>query len=127
MGPLVAITDERAGSDGDMFSHAFKLMKLGPLIGKRTWGGVIGISPKSVFVDQGLTTQPEYAFWFYDVGWRVENYGTDPDIEVEYAPQDYMAGRDPQLDRAIAEILKLMEANPPKLPDFEPRPKLPLP
>jgi tricorn protease len=75
MGPLVAITDERAGSDGDMFSHAFKLMKLGPLIGKRTWGGVIGISPKSVFVDQGLTTQPEYAFWFYDVGWRVENSG----------------------------------------------------
>jgi tricorn protease len=127
MGPLVAITDERAGSDGDMFSHAFKLMKLGVLIGKRTWGGVIGISPKSVFVDQGLTTQPEYAFWFYDVGWRVENYGTDPDIEVDYAPQDYMAGRDPQLDRAIAEILKLMEANPPKLPDFEPRPKLPLP
>jgi tricorn protease len=88
---------------------------------------VIGISPKSAFVDQGMTTQPEYAFWFYDVGWRVENYGTDPDIEVEYAPQDYMAGRDPQLDRAIAEILKLIEANPPKLPDFEPRPKLPLP
>ncbi|MCX7924545.1 MAG: PDZ domain-containing protein [Fimbriimonadales bacterium] len=127
MGPIVAITDERAGSDGDMFSHAFKLMKLGVLIGKRTWGGVIGIWPKSVFVDQGLTTQPEYAFWFHDVGWRVENYGTDPDIEVEYAPQDYAAGRDPQLDRAIAEILKRIEANPPKLPDFEPRPKLPLP
>ncbi len=127
MGPIVAITDERAGSDGDMFSHAFKLMKLGVLIGKRTWGGVIGIWPKSVFVDQGLTTQPEYAFWFHDVGWSVENYGTDPDIEVDYAPQDYAAGRDPQLDRAIAEILKQMEANPPRLPDFEPRPKLPLP
>ncbi|MEJ5384982.1 MAG: PDZ domain-containing protein [Fimbriimonadales bacterium] len=127
MGPLVALTDERAGSDGDMFSHAFKLMKLGVLIGKRTWGGVIGISPKSVFVDQGLTTQPEYAFWFHDVGWRVENYGTDPDIEVDYAPQDYMAGRDPQLERAIAEIMRQLEANPPKLPDFEPRPKLPLP
>ncbi len=127
MGPIVAITDERAGSDGDMFSHAFKLMKIGILIGKRTWGGVIGISPKSVFVDQGLTTQPEYAFWFYDVGWRVENYGTDPDIEVDYAPQDYMAGRDPQLERAIEEILRLMEQNPPRLPDFEPRPKLPLP
>jgi tricorn protease len=115
MGPMAAITDERAGSDGDMFSHAFKLMKLGALIGKRTWGGVIGISPKSAFVDQGMTTQPEYAFWFYDVGWRVENYGTDPDIEVEYAPQDYMAGRDPQLDRAIAEILKLMEVHPSRL------------
>ncbi|MCX7992272.1 MAG: PDZ domain-containing protein [Fimbriimonadales bacterium] len=127
MGPIVAITDERAGSDGDMFSHAFKLMKLGVLIGKRTWGGVIGIWPKSIFVDQGLTTQPEYAFWFHDVGWNVENYGTDPDIEVDYAPQDYATGRDPQLDRAIAEILKQMEANPPRLPEFEPRPKLPLP
>ncbi len=127
MGPIVALTDERAGSDGDMFSHAFKLMKIGILIGKRTWGGVIGISPKSIFVDQGLTTQPEYAFWFIDVGWGVENYGTDPDIEVEYAPQDYMTGRDPQLERAIEEILKQIEANPPKLPNFEPRPKRPLP
>lgn len=127
MGPIVAITDERAGSDGDMFSHAFKLMKLGVLIGKRTWGGVIGIWPKSTFVDQGLTTQPEYAFWFHDVGWAVENYGTDPEIEVDYAPQDYASGRDPQLDRAITEIMKQMEANPPRLPDFEPRPKLPLP
>lgn len=127
LGPIVAITDERAGSDGDMFSHVFKLMRIGALIGKRTWGGVIGIWPKSIFVDQGLTTQPEYAFWFHDVGWRVENYGTDPDIEVDYAPQDYAAGRDPQLDRAIAEVLKQMESNPPRLPDFEPRPKLPLP
>lgn len=127
MGPIVALTDERAGSDGDMFSHAFKLMKIGPLIGKRTWGGVIGIWPKSIFVDQGLTTQPEYAFWFYDVGWSVENYGTDPDIEVDYAPHDYAEGRDPQLDRASEEILRLMEQNPPRLPDFEPRPKLPLP
>lgn len=127
MGPMVAITDERAGSDGDIFSHCFKLMKLGVLIGKRTWGGVIGISPKSIFVDGGLTTQPEYAFWFHDVGWAVENYGTDPDIEVEYRPQDYMAGRDPQLDRAIEEILKQMEENPPRLPDFRDRPKRPLP
>ena len=127
MGPIVALTDERAGSDGDMFSHAFKLMKIGPLIGKRTWGGVIGIWPKSVFVDQGLTTQPEYAIWFYDVGWNVENYGTDPDIEVDYAPHDCAEGRDPQLDRAIEEILRLMEQNPPRLPDFEPRPRLPLP
>lgn len=127
MGPIVALTDERAGSDGDMFSHAFKLMRIGPLIGKRTWGGVIGVWPKSVFVDQGLTTQPEYAFWFYDVGWRVENYGTEPDIEVDYAPHDYAQGRDPQLDRAIEEILKRMESDPPRLPDFEPRPTRALP
>lgn len=127
MGPIVALTDERAGSDGDIFSHCFKLMKLGTLIGKRTWGGVIGISPKSAFVDGGITTQPEYSFWFVDVGWAVENYGTDPDIEVDYRPQDYMAGVDPQLDRAISEILAQMEANPPKLPDFDNRPRLPLP
>ena len=97
-------------------------MKLGVLIGKRTWGGVIGINPQSRFVDGGLTTQPEYSFWFTDVGWGVENYGTDPDIEVEHRPQDFTAGIDPQLDRAIEEILQQMEENPPQLPDFGERP-----
>jgi len=127
MGPLVALTNESAGSDGDIFCHCFKLMKLGLLIGKRTWGGVIGISPHQAFVDGGLTTQPEHPFWFVDVGWKVENYGTDPDIEVEYRPQDYMADRHPQLDRAIEEILRQMEENPPRLPDFDERPRLTLP
>ena len=127
LGPLVAITNELAGSDGDIFSHCFKLMKLGLLIGKRTWGGVIGINPQSRFVDGGLTTQPEYSFWFTDVGWEVENYGTDPDIEVDYRPQDFKEGNDPQLDRAIEEILKQMDENPPKLPDFGERPRLTLP
>jgi tricorn protease len=127
MGPMICVTNENAGSDGDIFSHCFKLMKLGKLVGKRTWGGVIGISPKSTFVDGGGTTQPEYSFWFTDVGWAVENYGTDPDIEVEYTPQDYVAGRDPQLDRAIEEIVRELDANPPRLPDFENRPRLTLP
>ncbi|HZU97308.1 MAG TPA: PDZ domain-containing protein, partial [Planctomycetota bacterium] len=75
-GPMVALTNEWAGSDGDIFSHAFKLLKLGPLIGKRTWGGVIGIWPRQFTVDGGLTTQPEFSFWFEDVGWGVENRGT---------------------------------------------------
>ncbi|GIX05777.1 MAG: tricorn protease [Candidatus Poribacteria bacterium] len=127
MGPMVALTDENAGSDGDIFSHCFKLMKLGPLVGVRTWGGVIGISPKSTFVDGGRTTQPEYAFWFVDVGWGVENYGTDPDIEVPYRPQDYLAGVDPQLDKAIEVILQLIAESPPQLPDFSERPRLTLP
>jgi tricorn protease len=127
MGPMVAVTNENSGSDGDIFSHCFKLMRLGLLIGKRTWGGVIGISPQSQFVDGGGTTQPEYSFWFQDVGWRVENYGADPDIEVENRPQDYAAERDPQLDRAIEEIVRQMEENPPRLPDFGPRPRLTLP
>ncbi len=127
LGPMVAVTNENAGSDGDIFSHCFKLMELGLLIGKRTWGGVIGISPHQMFVDRGGTTQPEYSFWFVDVGWSVENYGTDPDIEVDYRPQDYTTEADPQLDRAIEELLRQMEENPPEVPDFGDRPRLTLP
>ena len=122
-GPMVALTNEHAGSDGDIFSHSFKLMGLGPLIGKRTWGGVIGISPSHTLVDGTRTTQPEYAFWFKDVGWNVENYGTDPDIEVDIAPQDYAAGADPQLDRAIAEALRMIEEKPALEPKPEERPR----
>jgi tricorn protease len=126
-GPMVAITNEFAGSDGDIFSHNFKQMKLGPLIGKRTWGGVIGIWPRHALVDGGVTTQPEFSFWFKDVGWKVENYGTDPDIEVDFRPQDYVANRDPQLDRALTEIKRLLKKNPPLKPDFTKRPSLALP
>jgi tricorn protease len=121
-GPLVAITDELAGSDGDIFSHNFKLLGLGPLIGKRTWGGVIGIWPRHRLVDGTVTTQPEYSFWFTDVGWNVENYGTDPTIEVDIAPHDYAAGRDPQLERAIAEALAILEREPVPPPTPEPPP-----
>jgi len=115
-GKLVAITDENADSDGDIFSHAFKMMGLGPLIGKRTWGGVIGISPYMPLVDGTITTQPEFSFWFKDVGWGVENYGTDPTTDVDYTPQDYARGFDPQLDRAIAEALRLVEEYPAQTP-----------
>jgi tricorn protease len=108
-GPMVALTDEHAGSDGDMFCHSFKLMGLGPLIGKRTWGGVIGYMRDHRLVDGTVITEPEYSFWFKDVGWSVENYGTDPDIEVDITPQDYVQGADPQLERAVAEALKQLE------------------
>ena len=108
-GALVAVTDENAGSDGDIFSHAFKMLKLGPLVGKRTWGGVIGIEPYMPLADGTMTSQPEFGFWFNDVGWGVENYGTDPTIEVDNPPQAYAAGKDPQLERAIAEALRLVE------------------
>lgn len=110
-GPMVALTNELAGSDGDIFCHAFKLLKLGPLIGKRTWGGVVGIWPRNSLVDGTVTTQPELSFWFCDVGLKVENYGTEPDIEVDYLPQDYKKGRDPQLDRAIREVDRLIKSN----------------
>lgn len=115
-GPLVAITNEQAGSDGDIFSHCFKLMKLGPLLGKRTWGGTIGIWPRHDLVDGTVTTQPEFAFWFKDVGWGVENYGTDPDEEIDIRPQDWQGGIDPQLDRAVALGLELLKDNPPLSP-----------
>ncbi|HEX7319101.1 MAG TPA: PDZ domain-containing protein [bacterium] len=127
MGPVVGITDEHAGSDGDIFSHCFKLYKIGPLIGKRTWGGVIGISPYYGLSDGGLTTQPEYSFWFEDVGWGVENYGTDPDIVVEIRPQDAVQGKDPQMARAIAECLKLLRKQKPKIPEFGKKPNLAIP
>lgn len=124
LGPILALTDENAGSDGDIFSHAFKMLKLGPLVGKRTWGGVIGINGQGRLADGSVTTQPEYSFWFHDVGWGVENYGTDPDIDVDYAPHHYKRGEDPQLDRALAELDALLKANPPQVPDFSHRPNL---
>jgi tricorn protease len=117
-GPMVALANEYAGSDGDIFSHCFKLMNLGPLIGKRTWGGVIGYALRHRLVDGSYTTQPEYANWFKDVGWALENYGTDPDIEVDIAPQDYARDVDPQLERAIAEALRLID----EYPSLEPEP-----
>jgi tricorn protease len=122
MGPMVALTNEYAGSDGDMFSHCFKLYGLGPLVGKRTWGGVVGIWPRHALVDGSVTTQPEFAFWFRDVGFGIEGHGTDPDVEVEILPQDHAAGHDPQLERGIAEIRKLLDEKKPALPDFGPRP-----
>ncbi|HEY5898711.1 MAG TPA: S41 family peptidase [Burkholderiales bacterium] len=123
-GPMVALTNEHAGSDGDIFSHCFKLMKIGPLVGKRTWGGVIGIYPRHPLVDGTTVTQPEFSFWFSDVGWAVENYGTDPDLDVDNAPQDYAAGRDRQLETALATVLGLIEKLKPSRPTAKDRPRL---
>jgi tricorn protease len=123
-GPVVALCNEHAGSDGDIFAHGFKLMGIGPLVGTRTWGGVIGIWPRQLLVDGTETTQPEYSFWFRDVGWGVENHGTDPNIEVDNAPQDTAAGHDRQLETALATALKLAEGRAPLLPRMEQRPNL---
>jgi tricorn protease len=127
MGPIVALTNEYAGSDGDIFSHCFKLMNLGTLIGKRTWGGVIGIWPRHNLVDGSLTSQPEFSFWFNDVGWGVENYGTDPDIQVEISPSDWVQGKDPQIEKGIQVILEQLAQNAIGLPEFGDRPQLQLP
>ncbi|WP_371778448.1 S41 family peptidase [Streptosporangium subroseum] len=126
-GPMVAITNEWAGSDGDIFSHTFKVLGLGPLIGKRTWGGVIGIWPRHQLADGTVTTQPEFSFAFDDVGWRVENYGTDPDIEVDITPEDYARGVDTQLDKAIEVALERLLTHPPHTPNPAARPRLPVP
>jgi tricorn protease len=126
-GPMVALTNELAGSDGDIFSHCWKIYGMGPLIGKRTWGGVVGIWPRHLLVDGTITTQPEFSFWFKDVGWGIENYGTDPDIEVDFPPQDYTAGKDPQLERGLQEVAKLLLKFKEELPDMKRRPSRALP
>jgi tricorn protease len=126
-GPIVALTNQFAGSDGDIFSHVFKLYKLGPLVGKRTWGGVIGINPYHRLVDGTITTQPEFSFWFFDVGWKVENYGTDPDYDVDIAPHDERDGIDPQMRKALELVAQLRAASPNGKPHFDARPQLGIP
>jgi tricorn protease len=124
-GPMVALTNELAGSDGDIFSHGFKQMGLGPLVGTRTWGGVIGYYGwRPRLADGTFVSQPEISFHFDDVKWGVENYGVDPDVEIDYPPQDYAAGVDPQLDKAIEVVLEEMEKRPPHRVEFAERPKL---
>ena len=126
-GPMVCLTNQDAGSDGDIFGHCWKLLELGPLVGTRTWGGVVGIEIIRRLVDGGLTTQPQASFWFTDVGFGVENYGTDPDVVVDKAPQDWAAGADPQLDRAITLVTRELKAHRPLTPAQAKRPRLPLP
>ena len=126
-GPMIALTNEHAGSDGDIFSHSFKLMGLGKLIGRRTWGGVIGIWPRNALVDGTLTTQPEFSFWFKDVGWNVENYGTDVDLEVNNLPKENKLGIDTQLDKAIELVQKDVKKTKILRPDYKNKPNLKLP
>ena len=102
----VAICNEFAGSDGDIFSHTFKMRKIGKLIGTRTWGGVVGIWPRYSMIDGGLTTQPEFSTWFEDLGYGLENHGAEPDLVVEFPPEAWRLGQDPQLEAAVNEALK---------------------
>lgn len=115
-GPVVALADEFAGSDGDIVTAAIRTLGLGPVIGARTWGGVIGIDGYRALVDGTHMTVPGYSFWFSSYGWDVENYGVDPDIEVLITPDDHAAGRDPQLETAVDRALSLLEEHPPATP-----------
>jgi tricorn protease len=119
-GPVVAVADEFSGSDGDIVNAAIKALGIGPVVGTRTWGGVIGIDHRYELVDGTSVTQPKYAFWLDGYGWGVENHGVDPDVEVVQTPQDWAADRDPQLDAAIGLALDALAAMPAKTPPTRP-------
>ena len=122
LGPKVMIIDETAGSGGDLLPWMFRKFHLGPLVGKRTWGGLVGILGFPVLMDGGTVTAPDLAI-FTDEGWVVENVGVPPDIEVEQDPAAVAAGKDPQLDRAIEVVLEaLAKSPPPKSPQRPPFP-----
>ncbi|MFF3329660.1 S41 family peptidase [Streptomyces sp. NPDC002888] len=115
-GPVVAVANEFSGSDGDIVNAAIKALRLGPVVGTRTWGGVVGIDSRYRLVDGTLVTQPKYAFWLEGYEWGVENHGVDPDVEVVQTPQDWGAGRDVQLDEAVRLALAALEETPAKVP-----------
>jgi tricorn protease len=111
-GPVVAIADECAGSDGDIVTGAIRLLRLGPVVGTRTWGGVIGFDNEHELIDGTQITVPRLAFWFEEYGWGVENHGVDPDVEVIMSPDDWAAGRDTQLETAIKLALEALQQRP---------------
>ncbi len=122
-GHLVCLLDVNSASDGDIFPAMFRQAGLGPLIGKRSWGGVIGITNRGTLIDGGSVNVPEYGFSSVDGKWIIEGVGVSPDIEVDNDPLQVIRGRDQQLERGIAEILKRMKKDPRTLPK---RPKPPV-
>lgn len=120
-GPKVMLINELAGSGGDYLPYTFRQAGLGPLIGKRTWGGLVGIGGYPPLVDGGMATAPRWGIWFPNARWDVENRGVAPDIEVEYDPKEVRDGKDPQLDKAIDVVLAELAKHPvthPKHPKF---------
>ena len=111
-GPKVMIINEMAGSGGDLMPYMFKRRKIGLLVGKRTWGGLVHTADTPTFVDGGSMIAPRGGFFTRDNRWAVENEGVAPDIDVENWPGDVIAGRDPQLERAVAEAMRMLKANP---------------
>ncbi|MDX6574635.1 MAG: tricorn protease [Blastocatellia bacterium] len=122
LGPMVALLDGNSASDGDIFPAMFREAGLGPLIGKRSWGGVVGISNRGNLIDGGAVFVPGSAFASKDGQWIIEGHGVDPDTEVDNDPASEIAGRDPQLERGIAEVMAKLKT-PVKLP---PRPPAPI-
>ena len=122
-GPKVMLIDETAGSGGDLLPWMWRKFGLGKLVGKRTWGGLVGILGFPVLMDGGGVTAPNLAIWTPEEGWVVENVGVPPDIEVEQTPADVINGHDPQLEKAIQLIMDELKKNPPRQPQ---RPAFPV-
>jgi tricorn protease len=121
-GPKVMIINEMAGSGGDLMPWMFRYRKIGPLIGKRTWGGLVHTADTPQFIDGGSMIAPRGGFFTKEGKWAVENEGTAPDIDVENWPKDVIAGRDPQLERAVDEALRLLKEKPVNRMTTEPAP-----
>lgn len=121
-GPKVMLIDETAGSGGDYLPWMWRKFGMGKLIGKRTWGGLVGILGFPVLMDGGGVTAPNFAIWTPEEGWIVENVGVPPDIEVEQMPADVINGRDPQLEKAIQVVMEELKKNPLKQPQRPPFP-----
>jgi tricorn protease len=118
-GYMACITNHYAASDGDYFSYFFKVYKLGPLIGERTWGGVRGIRGEIPLIDGGYITRPEFSLYGLESQWLIENRGVQPDIVVDNTPGEVLTGHDPQLEKAVELVINEINAHPKKLP---PRP-----
>ncbi len=111
-GPKAMIINEYAGSGGDALPWYFRDAKIGPLVGTRTWGGLVGIYDYPQLMDGGAVTAPRVAFYNRNGEWDVENHGVAPDVEVEITPKDWMSGHDPQLEKTIALLLDSLKKNP---------------
>ncbi len=111
-GPKVMVINESAGSGGDALPYYFRLRKIGPLVGTRTWGGLVGTLGVPPTIDGGGITAPSLAFYDLSGKWSIENEGITPDVEVENTPADVINGHDPQLERAVQEAMKLLQQNP---------------
>jgi tricorn protease len=117
------IIDETAGSGGDLLPWMFRKFELGTLVGRRTWGGLVGVLGFPVLMDGGNVSAPNLAIWTPDEGFTVENEGVPPDIEVEQTPKEVIAGRDPQLEKAIEIVLEQLDQEPPAAPQRPPYPR----
>jgi len=121
-GPKVMIINEMAGSGGDLMPWMFRHRKIGLLVGKRTWGGLVHTADTPGFIDGGSMIAPRGGFFTREGKWAVENEGTAPDIDVENWPKDVIAGRDPQLERAVQEALRQLKEKPVNRMTTEPPP-----